>query len=220
MSKPTKAVVVFSGGQDSTTCLFWAKKKYEEVIALSFDYGQKHSDELICAKEICKKYGVEHHILDMALLNQLAPNSLTRADIEVDKETPETGTPNSFVDGRNMLFLTFAAVFAKQRDIHVLVTGVSQSDFSGYPDCRHVFITSLETTLTLAMDYEFEVITPLMWIDKKETWKMADDLGVFDVIRHETLTCYNGVRGDGCGECPACRLRRRGMEAYLSERKK
>ena len=220
MSKPTKAVVVFSGGQDSTTCLFWAKKKYEEVIALSFNYGQKHSDELICAKEICKKYGVEHHILDMALLNQLAPNSLTRADIEVDKEAPETGTPNSFVDGRNMLFLTFAAVFAKQRDIQVLVTGVSQSDFSGYPDCRHVFITSLETTLTLAMDYEFEVITPLMWIDKKETWKMADDLGVFDVIRHEKLTCYNGVRGDGCGECPACRLRRRGMEAYLSERKK
>ena len=219
MSKPTKAVVVFSGGQDSTTCLFWAKKKYEEVIALSFDYGQKHSDELICAKEICKKYGVEHHNLDMALLNQLAPNSLTRADIEVDKEAPETGTPNSFVDGRNMLFLTFAAVFAKQRDIHVLVTGVSQSDFSGYPDCRHVFITSLETTLTLAMDYEFEVITPLMWIDKKETWKMADDLGVFDVIRQETLTCYNGVRGDGCGDCPACRLRRRGMEAYLSERK-
>ena len=219
MSKPTKAVVVFSEGQDSTTCLFWAKKKYEEVIALSFDYGQKHSDELICAKEICKKYGVEHYILDMALLNQLAPNSLTRADIEVDKEAPETGTPNSFVDGRNMLFLTFAAVFAKQRDIHVLVTGVSQSDFSGYPDCRHVFITSLETTLTLAMDYEFEVITPLMWIDKKETWKMADDLGVFDVIRQETLTCYNGVRGDGCGDCPACRLRRRGMEAYLSERK-
>lgn len=218
MSKPDKAVVVFSGGQDSTTCLFWAKKKYKEVIALSFNYGQKHSDELVCAKEICRKYGVEHHILDMELLNQLAPNSLTRADIEVDKEAPETGTPNSFVDGRNMLFLTFAAVFAKQRGIRILVTGVSQSDFSGYPDCRHVFITSLETTLTLAMDYEFEVITPLMWIDKKETWKMADDLGVFDVIRNETLTCYNGVKGDGCGECPACRLRRRGMEAYLAER--
>lgn len=218
MSKPDKAVVVFSGGQDSTTCLFWAKKKYKEVIALSFNYGQKHSDELVCAKEICRKYGVEHHILDMELLNQLAPNSLTRAEIEVDKEAPVTGTPNSFVDGRNMLFLTFAAVFAKQRGIRILVTGVSQSDFSGYPDCRHVFITSLETTLTLAMDYEFEVITPLMWIDKKETWKMADDLGVFDVIRNETLTCYNGVKGDGCGECPACRLRRRGMEAYLAER--
>ena len=117
MSKPTKAVVVFSGGQDSTTCLFWAKQKYEEVIALSFDYGQKHVKELECAKKICKKHGIEHHILDMALLNQLAPNSLTRADIEVDHEAPEEGTPNSFVDGRNMLFLTFAAVFAKQRDI-------------------------------------------------------------------------------------------------------
>ena len=139
MSKPTKAVVVFSGGQDSTTCLFWAKQKYEEVIALSFDYGQKHVKELECAKKICKKHGIEHHILDMALLNQLAPNSLTRADIEVDHEAPEEGTPNSFVDGRNMLFLTFAAVFAKQRNIHVLVTGVSQSDFSGYPDCRHFF---------------------------------------------------------------------------------
>lgn len=166
MAKPNKAVVVFSGGQDSTTCLFWAKKKYDEVIALSFNYGQRHSKELECAKKICKEHGVEHHILDMGLLNQLAPNSLTRVDMEVDHEAPEEGTPNSFVDGRNMLFLTFAAVFAKQRDIHVLVTGVSQSDFSGYPDCRHVFISSLETTLTLAMDYEFEVITPLMWINK------------------------------------------------------
>jgi 7-cyano-7-deazaguanine synthase len=183
MAKPNKAVVVFSGGQDSTTCLFWAKKKYDEVIALSFNYGQRHSKELECAKKICKEHGVEHHILDMGLLNQLAPNSLTRVDMEVDHEAPEEGTPNSFVDGRNMLFLTFAAVFAKQRDIHVLVTGVSQSDFSGYPDCRHVFISSLETTLTLAMDYEFEVITPLMWIDKKQTWEMADKLGVFDIVK-------------------------------------
>ena len=122
-------------------CLFY--KKYDEVIALSFNYGQRHSKELECAKKICKEHGVEHHILDMGLLNQLAPNSLTRVDMEVDHEAPEEGTPNSFVDGRNMLFLTFAAVFAKQRDIHVLVTGVSQSDFSGYPDCRHVFISSL-----------------------------------------------------------------------------
>src|SRR5699024_8914611 len=155
----------------------------------------------------------------MALLNQLAPDSLTQADIEVDHEAPEEGTPNSFVDGRNMLFLTFAAVFAKQRNIDVLVTGVSQSDFSGYPDCRHVFISSLETTLTLAMDYEFEVITPLMWIDKKETWAMADRLGVFDIVRNETLTCYNGVMGDGCGECPACKLRKKGLDAYLAEKK-
>ena len=113
---------------------FLGKEEYDEVIALSFNYGQRHSKELECAKKICKEHGVEHHILDMGLLNQLAPNSLTRVDMEVDHEAPEEGTPNSFVDGRNMLFLTFAAVFAKQRDIHVLVTGVSQSDFSGYPD--------------------------------------------------------------------------------------
>lgn len=218
MSKPTKAVVVFSGGQDSTTCLFWAKKKYQEVIAISFDYGQRHVQELECAKAICKKYQVEHHILDMGLLGQLAPNSLTRTDIEVDHEAPEVGTPNSFVDGRNMIFLTFAAVFAKQRDIHVLVTGVSQSDFSGYPDCRDVFIKSLSATLSLAMDYSFDIITPLMWIDKKETWKMADDLGVLDVIKNETLTCYNGIMGDGCGDCPSCKLRNRGYQQYMEEK--
>ncbi|MCI5952714.1 MAG: 7-cyano-7-deazaguanine synthase QueC [Anaerostipes sp.] len=220
MSKPTKAVVVFSGGQDSTTCLFWAKQKYEEVIAVSFDYGQRHVKELECAKAICKKHGIEHHIMDMGLLGQLAPNSLTRTDMEVDHDAPEVGTPNTFVDGRNMIFLTFAAVFAKQRGIHVLVTGVSQSDFSGYPDCRDVFIKSLSATLTLAMDYAFDIITPLMWIDKKETWQMADELGVVDIIKNETLTCYNGIIGDGCGDCPSCKLRRRGYEQYLEEKNK
>ena len=119
--KHRKAVVVFSGGQDSTTCLFWAKQKFEEVIAISFDYGQRHVKELECAKAITKKYGIEHHILDMSLLGQLAPNSLTRMNVEVDHDAPEEGTPNTFVDGRNMIFLTFAAVFAKQREIHVLV---------------------------------------------------------------------------------------------------
>ena len=220
MSKPTKAVVVFSGGQDSTTCLFWAKQKYEEVIAVSFDYGQRHVKELECAKAICKKHGIEHHIMDMGLLGQLAPNSLTRTDMEVDHDAPEVGTPNTFVDGRNMIFLTFAAVFAKQRGIHVLVTGVSQSDFSGYPDCRDVFIKSLSATLTLDMDYAFDIITPLMWIDKKETWQMADELGVVDIIKNETLTCYNGIIGDGCGDCPSCKLRRRGYEQYLEEKNK
>ena len=207
-----KAVVVFSGGQDSTTCLFWAKKKFKEVIAVSFDYNQKHKLELECAKDICKKYNVEHHILDLNLLNQLAPNSLTRQDIEVDKEASSDKLPNSFVDGRNLLFLTFVAIFAKQREINHIVTGVSQSDFSGYPDCRDVFIKSLNVTLNLSMDYEFEIHTPLMWINKAETWKMADDLGVLGVIEEETLTCYNGIKGNGCGECPACKLR---MNGYL-----
>jgi 7-cyano-7-deazaguanine synthase len=207
-----KAIVVFSGGQDSTTCLFWAKKKFKEVIALSFDYNQKHKLELECAKDICKKYNVEHHILDLNLLNQLAPNSLTRQDIVVDKEVHSDKLPNSFVDGRNLLFLSFVSIFAKQREINHIITGVSQSDFSGYPDCRDVFIKSLNVTLNLSMDYQFEIHTPLMWINKAETWKMADDLGVLEVIKEETLTCYNGIKGSGCGECPACKLR---MNGYL-----
>ena len=211
-----KAVVLFSGGQDSTTCLFWALKKYKEVIAVSFDYNQKHILELDCAKNICEKHGVEYHSLDMTLLNQLAPNSLTRKDMEVDKDAPSGGVPNSFVDGRNLLFLTFVAVFAKQRGINNIVTGVSQSDFSGYPDCRDVFIKSLNVTLNLAMGYEFIVETPLMWINKAETWKMAYDLGVLDTIKEETLTCYNGVIGNGCGDCPSCKLRKKG---YLEFKK-
>ena len=187
------AVVVFSGGQDSTTCLFWALERYKKVLALSFDYGQKHIGELDCARAICRDYGVDQYIMDMSLLNQLAPNSLTRADIPVDEEAPESGTPNSFVDGRNHLFLSYAAVFAKQKGISDIITGVSQSDFSGYPDCRDVFVKSLNVTLNLAMDYPFDIITPLMWLDKEETWALADQLGVLDVIRQRTLTCYNGI---------------------------
>lgn len=210
------AVVVFSGGQDSTTCLLWALDRYKEVIAVSFDYGQRHKAELVCAEEIAKELRVEWHVLDMELLNQLAPNSLTRKDIEVDENAPVQGAPNSVVDGRNMLFLTFAAVFAKQRGITDLVTGVSQSDFSGYPDCRDVFIKSLNATLNLAMDYTFCIETPLMWINKAETWKLADDLGGLDLVRDKTLTCYNGIKGNGCGNCPSCKLRSKGYEEYLS----
>ena len=160
------AVVVFSGGQDSTTCLLYAKKNYKQVYAISFDYGQRHVAELEAAKEICEKLSVEHEIMDMALLNQLAPNSLTRDDMQVDSDAPNEGTPNTFVDGRNMLFLTFAAVYAKQRGVTDIITGVSQSDFSGYPDCRDVFIKSVNVSLNLALDYEFDIITPLMWLDK------------------------------------------------------
>ncbi len=212
------AVVVFSGGQDSTTCLLWAIKKYKKVYAVSFDYGQRHKLELECAKEICDKFGVEHDILDMSLLNQLAPNSLTREDIVVDEDAPSEGTPNSFVEGRNMVFLTFVAIYAKQKKITDIITGVSQSDFSGYPDCRDIFIKSLNTTLNLAMDYDFDIITPLMWIDKEETWEMADKLGGFDVIKEMTLTCYNGIKGDGCGNCPSCKLRKKGLMAYMSRK--
>ena len=219
MRNKEEAVVVFSGGQDSTTCLLWALSRYKKVYAISFDYGQRHVAELDCAKKIAKKLGVEHYILDMTLLNQLAPNSLTRSDIKVDENAPEVGTPNSFVDGRNHLFLSFVAVFAKQKGISDIITGVSQSDFSGYPDCRDAFVKSLNVTLNLAMDYEFNIITPLMWIDKMETWKMADELGGLELVHDMTLTCYNGIKGDGCGHCPACKLRKRGYDLYMKYKK-
>ena len=219
MRNKEEAVVVFSGGQDSTTCLLWALSRYKKVYAISFDYGQRHVAELDCAKEIAEKLGVEHYILDMTLLNQLAPNSLTRSDIKVDENAPEVGTPNSFVDGRNHLFLSFVAVFAKQKGISDIITGVSQSDFSGYPDCRDAFVKSLNVTLNLAMDYEFNIITPLMWIDKMETWKMADELGGLEMVHDMTLTCYNGIKGDGCGHCPAWKLRKRGYDLYMKYKK-
>lgn len=218
MRNKKEAVVVFSGGQDSTTCLVKATKEYEKVYAVSFDYGQRHKKELECAASIAAELGAEHTVIDLSELNQLAPNSLTRPEIAVDKEAPEEGTPNSFVEGRNLLFLTYAAIFAKTHGVTDIITGVSQSDFSGYPDCRDSFIKSLNVTLNLAMDYEFVLITPLMWIDKEATWKMADELGAFDLVRNKTLTCYNGIIGDGCGDCPACKLRRRGLERYISSK--
>lgn len=212
-----KALVIFSGGQDSTTCLAWAMKQFDEVQAVTFAYGQRHKAEIDCAVDITKQLGIPHHILDLSLLSQIAPNALTRSDMEI--ETPaDGGVPNTFVDGRNMLFLTFAAILAKQLDYHHLVTGVCQTDFSGYPDCRDVFVKSLGVTLNLAMDYPFVIHTPLMWLDKKETWALADELGYFDLVREQTLTCYNGVIGSGCGTCPACHLRQKGLDLYLAER--
>ncbi|MGN1402277.1 MAG: 7-cyano-7-deazaguanine synthase QueC [Bacillus sp. (in: firmicutes)] len=212
-----KAVVVFSGGQDSTTCLFWALERFDEVIAVTFDYGQRHNLELTCASAIATELGVEHHTLDMSLLNQLAPNALTRSDIEITET--EDGLPSTFVEGRNLLFLSFAGVFAKGKGARHIITGVCETDFSGYPDCRDVFIKSLNVTMNLAMDHKFVVHTPLMWIDKAETWEMADKFGKLDYIREKTLTCYNGIIGDGCGDCPSCKLRKKGLETYLIKRK-
>ncbi|AKU27508.1 7-cyano-7-deazaguanine synthase [Geobacillus stearothermophilus] len=214
--KEEKAVVVFSGGQDSTTCLVWAKEQFGEVEAVTFDYGQRHRREIEVAQAIAAELGVRHTVLDMSLLGQLAPNALTRDDIAIEQK--EGGLPTTFVDGRNLLFLSFAAVFAKQRGARHLVTGVCETDFSGYPDCRDVFIKSLNVTLNLAMDYEFVIHTPLMWLTKAETWKLADELGAFEFIRTKTLTCYNGIIADGCGECPACVLRKRGLDDYLREK--
>ncbi len=214
--KQGKAVVVFSGGQDSTTCLFWALQRFEEVETITFDYGQRHKSELEHAKAIAGKLGVPHRILDMSLLNQLAPNALTRDDIAIEQEEGEL--PSTFVEGRNLLFFSFAAVYAKQIGARHIVTGVCETDFSGYPDCRDVFVKSLNVTLNLAMDYGFVLHTPLMWLDKADTWRLADQLGAFDFVRTETVTCYNGLPGDGCGECPSCKLRQAGLERYLADR--
>jgi 7-cyano-7-deazaguanine synthase len=216
--KKDKAVVVFSGGQDSTTCLFWAMEQFTEVEAVTFDYNQRHKAEINCAQKITSELGIKHHILDMSLLNQLAPNALTRDDIEV-KNGVDGELPSTFVPGRNLLFLSFAGVLARQIDAKHIITGVCETDFSGYPDCRDVFIKSLNVSLNLSMDYSFVIHTPLMWLNKAETWKMADDLGAFNFVREKTLTCYNGIIADGCGECPACILRKKGLESYLASRK-
>lgn len=210
------AVVLFSGGQDSTTCLFWAKKYFKRVYALSFLYGQKHAQEVELAREIAQKVEVEFHVMDASFIGGLGRNSLTDFTIEMDKELSEGSFPNTFVPGRNLFFLSIAAVFAREKGISNLVTGVSQTDYSGYPDCRDSFIKSLNVTLNLAMDEQFVIHTPLMWLDKAQTWALADELGVFDLVRNNTLTCYNGIQGDGCGECPACKLRKEGLENYLS----
>lgn len=213
-----KALVVFSGGQDSTTCLFWAKKQFREVHALSFIYGQKHVKEVELARAIAAKAGVHFDVMDVSFIGKLGHNSLTDTTMKMDAEKPADGVPNTFVPGRNLFFLSIAAVYARERGIRHLVTGVSQTDFSGYPDCRDNFICSLNVTLNLAMEEQFVIHTPLMWIDKAATWALADELGVLDLVRNETLTCYNGIPGDGCGHCPACKLRREGLEKYLQTR--
>jgi 7-cyano-7-deazaguanine synthase len=207
------ALVVFSGGQDSTTCMFWAIKHFSEIQTVTFQYGQRHASEIKAAKSITSNLNIPHRVLDLGLLNQLSPSALTRDEIQI---TPQEGStlPSTFVDGRNMVFLTFAAILAKQLGYHHIVTGVCETDFSGYPDCRDVFIKSLNVSLNLAMDYQFHIHTPLMRLNKAETWQFAHDLGCLDVIKNDTVTCYNGIIGVGCGECPACLLRNRGYHEW------
>lgn len=214
-----KALVVFSGGQDSTTCLYWAKRHFKEVYAVCFSYGQKHRKETDIARELASEANVPFELINADFIGRLSTTcSLTDTSIQMDQEKPDDTFPNTFVPGRNMFFLSIAAVYARERGIMHIVTGVSQTDFSGYPDCRDSFIRSMNVTLNLAMDEQFVIHTPLMWLTKAETWKLADELGVFDLIRNKTLTCYNGIPADGCGHCPACTLRRKGLEEYLAIR--
>ncbi|AKB06965.1 7-cyano-7-deazaguanine synthase QueC [Vibrio cholerae] len=214
-----KAVVVFSGGQDSTTCLVQALKEFDEVHAITFDYGQRHKLEIEVAQQLAKQLGVTaHKVVDVSLLNELAISSLTRDDIPVSHELQANGLPNSFVPGRNILFLTLAGIYAYQIGATTVITGVCETDFSGYPDCRDEFVQAMNQALAKGMDLPLMIRTPLMWLNKAETWALADQLGALDLVRHQTLTCYNGLIGDGCGECPACGLRQAGLKAYLDNR--
>ncbi|CAM3456581.1 TPA: 7-cyano-7-deazaguanine synthase QueC [Vibrio cholerae] len=214
-----KAVVVFSGGQDSTTCLVQALKEFDEVHAITFDYDQRHKLEIEVAQQLAKQLGVTaHKVMDVSLLNELAISSLTRDDIPVSHELQANGLPNSFVPGRNILFLTLAGIYAYQIGATTVITGVCETDFSGYPDCRDEFVQAMNQALAKGMDLPLMIRTPLMWLNKAETWALADQLGALDLVRHQTLTCYNGLIGDGCGECPACGLRQAGLKAYLDNR--
>lgn len=212
-----KALVVLSGGQDSTTCLFWALREFDYVRAITYRYGQKHEAEVDIAADICRQAGVEHEVVDATYISKLSTGcSLTDSTVTMDEMPPEGGVINTFVPGRNLFFLAMAAVRARELGIMNIVTGVSQTDYSGYPDCRDTFIRTLNAALNLGMEEQFVIHTPMMWLDKAETWALADELGVLELIRTRTLTCYNGIPADGCGECPACKLRKQGLQEYLA----
>jgi 7-cyano-7-deazaguanine synthase len=234
----TSALVLFSGGQDSTTCLAYALSKYAHVETVAFDYRQRHLVELSQRLHVLdalrnqfpqwsQRLG-DDHLLDVAVLGEVSETSLTR---DTAMAMQANGLPNSFVPGRNLLFLTLAAALAYRRGLDVLVTGVCETDFSGYPDCRDDTMKAMQIALSLGMDKRFLIETPLMWIDKAATWKLAHALGeqsgvtdggtaLVDLIVEHTHTCYLGERtqrhawGYGCGTCPACALRAKGYDAY------
>ena len=227
-----RALVLFSGGQDSTTCLAWALDRYAQVETLGFDYGQRHRVELDVRPKVlaamrerlprlAARLG-EDHVIDLAVLGQISDTALTR---ETEIAMQQNGLPNTFVPGRNLVFLTFAGALAYRRGARHIVAGMCETDFSGYPDCRDDTMKAMQLALNLGMDTRFVIDTPLMWIDKAATFALAHDLGgdiLINIIRHDTHTCYNGDRahfhdwGYGCGTCPACMLRAAGYQRYLS----
>ncbi|MEJ8827120.1 7-cyano-7-deazaguanine synthase QueC [Variovorax humicola] len=229
----SKALVLFSGGQDSTTCLAWALERYDHVETIGFDYGQRHSVELACRQDVLSalrkrfpqwtsKLG-DDHMLDLSLLGQISDTALTQ-----DKAIAlqKSGLPNTFVPGRNLLFFTFASAVAYRRGLEVLVGGMCETDYSGYPDCRDNTLKALQIAMSLGLDAPMVIETPLMWLDKAATWQLAHELGgdsLVKLIQQDTHTCYLGDRtvqhdwGFGCGECPACDLRRKGYAAFTEE---
>lgn len=216
-----RAVIVFSGGQDSTTCLIQAIKQYNEVHCITFNYAQRHSAEIVAAQKICQHFNITaHKILDVGSLNELAISSLTRDNIPIPsyEKSIESELPNTFVPGRNILFLTLAAIYAYQVQAEVLITGVCETDFSGYPDCRDEFVKALNQAICLGIAKAIRFETPLMWLNKAETWALADYYHALEFIQNKTLTCYNGIIGDGCQQCAACHLRAEGLKYYLNHR--
>jgi 7-cyano-7-deazaguanine synthase len=234
MHQPDTALVLFSGGQDSTTCLAWALQRYARVETIGFDYGQRHAIELDVRPAVLAKLRAlspewdarlgEDHLVDLSLISKISDTALT-SNVEIEMQA--NGLPNTFVPGRNILFMTVAATVAYRRGLNVLVGGMCETDFSGYPDCRDDTMKALQVALNLGMAARYKVETPLMWIDKKQTWELADAAGgqrLVDLIRFETHTCYLGERGArhewgyGCGKCPACELRARGYAQFAQAR--
>ncbi|MEE2921609.1 7-cyano-7-deazaguanine synthase QueC [Hyphomonas sp.] len=232
--KPAAALVLFSGGQDSTTCLAWALSRFERVETVGFDYGQRHRIELECRDTVrAGLAGMDagwkarlgpDHLLDATVLKSLGETAMTH---EVSIEMTEAGLPSTFVPGRNLLFLTLAGALASRRGISVLVGGMCETDYSGYPDCRATTMAAQAETLRLGLDVPMQIETPLMYVDKAGTWALADELGgqaLIDLIAEDTHTCYLGDRehrhewGYGCGTCPACELRARGWQQWKSAR--
>lgn len=203
------ALVVFSGGQDSTTCLYWAKKHYKHVEAVFFDYGQRHKIELESARKIAQVAEVKLHELDIPTFGQIGANSLVDSSINIVAEGRQ-GLPNTFVPGRNLIFITFAGALAWKLGIQALVTGVCETDYSGYPDCRQNTMSALQQSLQLGMEWDFKVKTPLMYLDKAETIKLAKDLGAMEALKW-SHTCYEG-KFPPCGSCPSCELRAKGFK--------
>lgn len=217
------ALVLFSGGQDSATCLAWALDRFDRVETIGFEYGQRHRVEMDCRVGFMRRWGDrlrDDHVLNVGVIGAVSDTSLTR---ETEITTQADGLPSTFVPGRNILFLTLAAAVAYRRGLRHIITGVCETDFSGYPDCRDDTIKALQVALNLGMDRRFVLHAPLMWLDKAATWRLAADLGgdaLVEDVRTQTHTCYLGDRshehpwGFGCGECPACDLRRKGWETF------
>lgn len=211
-----KAVVVLSGGQDSATCLALAVGKHgaEEVAAITFEYGQRHSLETKFAKRLAKRFGVSaHKVVKMDFYRHLTSNALMSKDAPIERRKGAS-CPTTVVEGRNAFFLLAASVWAKELGAVEVYTGVSEADYSGYPDCRAAFVRSQQKTIRLALEWPVRIVTPFMRMSKADEWALAEKLGILDIIENETLTCYNGIPGTGCGKCPACELRNRGYREF------